>query len=342
MSKRILLGGMVILLIGAGPALGAGKNDGGAMLIHTTNAEAYTSSMQPCGTTWDQYAPATCEDVVTQADLGSDSVRQLVWYVAAFHPDADPGVTVVFFGHNHNFPPGEGWLDTWNFCGPDGTLEVADAGWPEDVNAGNSVAFGAPVVDDHFFPFYWFAAYAFDGIFMEIGPNPTGGYASFVSDDNPGFEDVITRFGTLRFYEPGETVCPVAPTVGACCLPDGTCAILLEPECEQQPTLGQYQGDDTTCDAISCGACCYWRRQEDSFFRSCVVTGMTDCEEGSWAQWKRWIPVQGDSVGSNWSTAGTECGTEEERETKWYCEDPLEIPNPTEETSWGRLKSLFR
>ncbi|MBD3162917.1 MAG: hypothetical protein GF346_10930 [Candidatus Eisenbacteria bacterium] len=207
---RSLLLTLCILALAAAPAV-AGKNAGGAMIVHTQNSEQYTGIMAPCGATYDQYAPASCEEAVTQADIGSSSQRQLLWYLAAFHPDADPGVTVVYFGHNHNFPPGEGWLDTWNFCGPDGTLEVADPGWPEEVTAGNSVAFGSPIVDEHLFPFYWFGAYGFEGAFMATGANPTGGYAGFVSDDNPGVLDEIDKFGTLRFYEPGENECPAPP-----------------------------------------------------------------------------------------------------------------------------------
>ncbi|MBD3161545.1 MAG: hypothetical protein GF346_04920 [Candidatus Eisenbacteria bacterium] len=238
----------------------AGKNEGGAMIVHTQNQEAYTGTMAPCGATWDTYEPATCEEAITQGDIGSASARQLVWYVAAFHPTSNPGVTVVYFGHNHNFPPGEGWLDAWNFCGPDGTLEVADPGWPEDVNAGNSVAFGSPIVGDHLFPFYWFAAYAFDGAFMGTAINPTGGYAGFVSDDNPGVLDEIDKFGTLRFYVPGENQCPEAPQArGACCFPDGSCEFVTDVECADLG--GQYLGDDVACEPDNpCeqpGACCF-------------------------------------------------------------------------------------
>ena len=324
------------------PALGAGKNDGGAMLVHTQNALAYTGTMTPCGATWETYAPAACEDVVTQADLGNETDRQLIWYIAAFHPSAQPGVTVVFFGHDHNFPPGEGWF-TGSFCGPANSLEVPDAGWPEQVSAGNSVAFGSAVTGQHFFPFYYFTAYAFAGAYMATGINPTGGYASFVSDDSPGFQDRIDKFGTLRFYEAGETTCPEPPAVGACCLSDATCQILLETDCEGAFYNGQYQGDGTDCETTPCGACCWWRRTDITFFRNCVVTGRADCEEGEWAQHKVYVETQQDSVGSNWSFPGTICAQNaEEADVNWWCEDPRQNPTATEETSWGRLKTLFR
>jgi hypothetical protein len=55
-----------------------------------------------------------------------------------------------------------------------------------------------------------------------------------------------------------------APT-GACCLPDGNCAILDERSCEDPPPIGNegfYQGDDTICEDFDCtefvpGACCF-------------------------------------------------------------------------------------
>ncbi|MBD3162541.1 MAG: hypothetical protein GF346_09275 [Candidatus Eisenbacteria bacterium] len=79
----------------SGPVLAAGKNAGGALLVHTTNAAAFTITMDPCGAIWDAHAPTTCKEIVAEATVGSETDRQLVWCVAAFHPSADPGVTVV-------------------------------------------------------------------------------------------------------------------------------------------------------------------------------------------------------------------------------------------------------
>jgi len=62
----------------------------------------------------------------------------------------------------------------------------------------------------------------------------------------------------IRFFggggAPGNTTCwdnavvlPLIQLEGACCLPDGTCLITLEEDCQ-----GEYLGDETTCDPNPC------------------------------------------------------------------------------------------
>lgn len=63
--------------------------------------------------------------------------------------------------------------------------------------------------------------------------------------------DDIATLDVLRFYpDTGESV-------GACCLPDGTCVKLSEPQCALAE--GSFGGDGVSCDAVQCttrGACC--------------------------------------------------------------------------------------
>jgi len=178
---------------------------------------------------------------------------------------------VIYFGLNHNLPPGQGYFNNYGLCGPAGSLEIPDAGWP-DV-AGNSVAFGSPVVGDTFFPFYFLNAFGFVGAFVGTGINPTGGYAAFISDDNPPVQDNITQFGVVRWGTLGQNDCPDVPVQeGACCFPDGSCIVTPPAQCG-----GVYQGDGTVCNPNPCPApeaCCFEDGHcEDLFAADCVARG---------------------------------------------------------------------
>ena len=70
---------------------------------------------------------------------------------------------------------------------------------------------------------------------------------------------------------------------GACCLPDGTCAALLEGECFNRG--GEFQGDNTTCEPSTCDGggeepCSpgYWKNHEEVWNPSlCETQG--DCQQ---------------------------------------------------------------
>jgi hypothetical protein len=239
---RSLLLVLISLALLSAPVL-AGKNAGGALVVHT----AYVSYYFPvdyCTSDFDD--PGTCENANTESTVDGNLDASIVWLLAAFPPDADPGVSVIYFGVEHNLP--YGWFAGWGPCGPEGTLEIPDAGWPNDwETAGNSVALGSPIVGDQFFLFYWLAPYGLAGNYLGTGINPTGGYAGFVSDDNPGILDEIIRFGQVRWFEPGFNQCPQLEH--ACCI-DGECFLITEEECTAAG--GIWYPDEDTCEGFDC------------------------------------------------------------------------------------------
>ena len=182
---------------------GAGKNAGGAMVVHTDDAHGWTSS-GVCNH-FDDWVPQSCDSLNTRTDK-DENTPALIWFIAAFPDTSDPGVTVVYFGIDHNLP--EYYIENRGYCGPSGTFELPDAGWPDDVDAGNSVAFGSPVTGDRLFPFYYVSAYGFEDAYLGTAANPVGGYAAFVDDSNPPVQDEVTKFGTVRWYAAGSNDCP--------------------------------------------------------------------------------------------------------------------------------------
>jgi hypothetical protein len=264
MKKFLLMLGALALI--CSPAM-AGKNANGSMVVHTDDAHGWTNGLCDLFDGW--YPGITCPDLGTRTDVDVNTPA-LIWFLAAFDVGAAPGVSVVYFGHDHNMP--QYYHNRWGYCGPVGTLEIPDGGWPDTpATAGNSVAFGSPVVGDILFPFYYFDVWGETGWYYCTAINPVGGYAGFVDDSNPPILDETDCFGCVYYgTADGYNVCPPCgePMGGACCFIDGTCVITMDlTECLG---IGGYDwlGEGTVCDPNPCpqpGACCF----EDG---TCVLT----------------------------------------------------------------------
>jgi hypothetical protein len=245
--KKLLLALGILALI-CSPAM-AGRNANGAMVVHTDNSVIYTPSDFYCNSVM----PPECPGLNANA-TGGLQAEQVIWLVAAFRPEASPGVTTLQFGIEHNLPANQGYFTAYAACGP-GAIELQDAGWPQ-TGFGNLVAYSGPVFS-HSFQFYWFAVFVDGpGNFFGTRSYPGTGEAKFVDDGNPPVEDLCTLFGTVRWDGAGGNHCPEPPLVrGACCFPDGHCEVLDPAQCG-----GVYMGDDTVCNPNPCEqpeACCF-------------------------------------------------------------------------------------
>jgi hypothetical protein len=332
MTKRVLLGGLVLFLAAAMPAF-AGNNGGGSIIVHTNDAYSYLSTTV-CTTTLS--LPADCASAITRTDKATAAV---IWFLASFVPSSSPAVASVYFGIDYD----DTNLDvTTKFapCGPPGTVEAPDAGWPADkLTAGNSVGFGSAVAGNTLFAFYYFKvdeSLGAAGPYICSGANPTGGFAAFYDDGFPPVQANTTRFGCVKWYDTGSNTCPITPPSGACCKADASCQIVFS-VAECQGLSGVYQGDNTVCDR-ACSACCYW---VSTTVRRCVVTTQDDClNDATWDQIK--VVIDTSTVGADWSGPGNQCTDDPlQAATLWYCQNPLDV-NAIQPTSWGKLKALYR
>lgn len=178
----------------------AGRNANGALIVHTDDAVTYTSTGDYCQTS---FLPASCEAAITRTDK-DENTPAVIWLLAAFPDTSSPAVTTIQFGIDHNLPANEGYFEAHGKCAE---LEMPDAGWPE-TGFGNLVSFGSTAKTDLLFPFYWFAAYGFEGAYLGTRTYPSTGEAKFVGDENPPLEDRIDHFGIVRWYAQGANSCP--------------------------------------------------------------------------------------------------------------------------------------
>jgi hypothetical protein len=202
MTSRSLLALSLSMLVSASPAL-AGRNAGGALIVHTDDQVSYTSNVCELFP-----EPEGCASANARTDKSEDEPA-LIWVVAAFPDGSDPGVQVVSFGNDHNLPD-LSFFDRWGPCPEAGIIEIPDAGWP--MGGGTAIGYPNAIVGDRLFAIYYFNVYGFAGAYIGTGVHPYWGEAVFVDDSDVPVEDAIERFGSARWYVPGANECPDEPS----------------------------------------------------------------------------------------------------------------------------------
>lgn len=242
--RVLLLLSLSLLCLGS-PSL-AGKNAGGSLVLHVCDPYySCTLFLDPCI----YYSlPERCEDTTPQApyfDIGPNPK----WVVAAFDETADPGVTSVYFGLDHNFP--SGWWLGGHPCGPEGSFEISSPGWPNEPGSSTQIVFSEPITGNRLFKLYYFDNYVeapVDNIYLRVIPHDELGIAAYLSDDTPPAIDRVENFGEIRWGEPGWNEC--ATPQGACCFGGGGCVIATQAAClESGGVVWLY---DLDCDSDPC------------------------------------------------------------------------------------------
>ena len=84
-------------------ASGAGRNEGGALIVHTDDAVSYTFNV--CDL-FPDLGLASCAEANTRTDL-DEATPALIWIIAAWHSTVSPLVTQVGFGLEHDLGIGK-------------------------------------------------------------------------------------------------------------------------------------------------------------------------------------------------------------------------------------------
>jgi len=247
--KRLFLAALAVAVIVPGVVLAAGPNIGGALLIHGS-----PEGLTFCGDGQNAELPAACEDFVTRLDVsGAPPLGFFSWIIVAVFPsNVNPEVRAVVFGIEYEGvdPP------TVTNCGD---FLIGTGDWPAS-GSGVGMTWDDKQTD-HILPVIHFESvnYYGDTGYFTVVNHPAQGAPIFGDDSIPTQEDPVEYFGTLGFFQDGELPCPPdALPPGACCLPNGTCQVRTEPECDDAG--GSWLGEGTDCDPNPCpppvGACC--------------------------------------------------------------------------------------
>ena len=247
----------------------------------------------------------SCEAAVAQAPEGNGASPSLWFAYAAFPGGSAPRMYVISFGVQYD--PGVAVF--WGVP-PVGSTEITAGGWPAPGSGnllGLPYAYTAQVSE-----FYTFAGYGYDGSMFALTAHPDPGLGGNFVDDNPAGaqQDPIAGYGTLGFGNTvGVPACPPPLQPGACCFDDGHCEFVLSSAC-----AGNFLGQGIACAPNNpcpvAWACCI---PDPAVGYVCMI--LTDAACASHA-------------GSIWYL-GLLC-------------QPDPCPTPTEPTSWGQIKNIYR
>ncbi|MCB9464211.1 MAG: hypothetical protein H6682_11030 [Candidatus Eisenbacteria bacterium] len=253
----------------------------------------------------ESYCGAIGLDHCSDAVTRTDSPEPIVLAVlGAFNEMTSPRVTGVTFGWDYD----DTRVSIVGF-GSCGDFELATADWPAP-GEGTAVTFVetqlTPLVE-----FYWAAAYDYYAApaMLQLTEHPSQG-ASFSDDSIPAILDEIVNLGAFGFFTDGYLPCPPNTLAGGCCFEDLSCQILDEPDCLDAG--GQFQGWGTNCDEP-----CHWNQSGVCCLPDgeCVYVFPSDACESELGGYF----LEGE-----------------------VCDPNPCVPTPTEDNSWGGVKSRFR
>ena len=244
-----------------------------------------------------------CDMAITSAE-GTELIVMGVY--AAFAPGSNPRVAGVSLGIQYDSSI---FISSFGDCGD---FELSTALWPAS-GEGTAVTWETARLD-LVQPIYWLVGYEYYGTGGVIGmaPHPGAG-SNFADDAIPAHIDPVAGFGSLGFNGAvGNLACPDPAGLGACCLRPPECRCIVVDEFECADRNGDYLGNGTACDPSPCapcpvGACC----AEDG---SCSIRTEGECQDAG-----------GGYLGDDTTCDPNHC-----------------IPIPVEESTWGRIKSLYR
>jgi hypothetical protein len=342
MRKMLLV---LILIVTCAITIEADENNlaGGVLIAHYVPRISVRYQQSPCDRYFNDPSAQIhdASEQVCRSDVISDYSWPDTWYViAAFHEEKVWCGTQFGLGDYH---PYAFYLTHSGSNCLANSLEIPTSGWP-GPGEGISIAATDVPYEGNYIPIYAFQGYTYYGpsvpTLIEITEYPGQGFLGFGNCEAPS-QAWPAEGGAMGFFMDGIAVYPVTP--GACCLSDGTCEVMVETECD-----GEFHFD-TTCDPTPCsnplGACCF----TDGIClpvleAECLASGGdwlgggTDCNPNLCPQ-----PLRAccDESGVCTLTEQANCAGD------WMPDEVSCEPNPcpvspTENPSWGRIKTLYR
>jgi hypothetical protein len=272
-----------------------------------------------------------------------------VWFVLSAFPGGDKEWCGTEFGFGQ-YDPYLYIFTTWGPCSPGGNLEIPTDGWPGPLE-GTAIVTTNLAWTGNFQPVYFFTGYAYYGypdiIPFDVDP-PTafGGWGNCLTP--PESFDAVC-FPAMGIMQDGLRCCPSEPT-GACCVGED-CSEVTRDECAAMQ--GDYLGDGTNCGPPNpclpppTGACCVG--EECSVVTEVECADMmgeylgdgTDCGPPNPCEYERFVCCVCEDC---YIATEDECDAlDGEYHPEWDTCDPNPCPaSPSDNTSWGTIKSIYR
>lgn len=287
---------------------------GGVLITHYVEALGYSSDAPALGWCGEYMANYQITDASEQVNrIDTQTYLASSWFIIAAWDEGKVWCGTEFgFG---TYDPAIFAILDWSACYPaDGGLEIPTSGWPGPDEGIAFVVTGA-TWDGNYLPVMRFGGYAYgysgEGQ-IPLTVDPPTSFAGFSNCAAPPLPYDAFALGALGINMDGLAVAPPTAPRGACCI-QLDCTILPESDC--LAAGGDWLGPDVGCDPNPCtppppeGACCLPEPPG-----ACQVMTIDDCHL-----------IQGEWLGPD-----TTCDP-----------NPCEV-TPTNTTSWGAIKSMYR
>lgn len=344
--KRVLFA-LALLGVAVGGANAQPSNlAGGALIAHYD--PMYIWSDAPCDDYF-MYPLTTCDDQLNRVD--TSTYVEVTWYVIA---DWDTVEGKVWCGCQFGFSPYDPgimyFLNATPCYPPDGGLEIASPGWPGPDEGTAIVATGAAWEGD-MLPQYAFNAYAYgygspDVVQLVPDPSVANPFGGFGNCESPP-ESWDAALGGLGVNMDGTYVCG-EPQVEdfVCCVEEECIIVHAEQECidlggEFHPEWDNC-GPPNPCETRA--ACC--------LEGVCTITNQQECDAIGGEFHPEWPECEPNPCPPFGACCFDQCECIEMYEEECLAQggiyvggpcDPNPCPgSPSEITSWGSIKSLYR
>jgi hypothetical protein len=291
----------------------------------------------------DNFAIMSCEEQVPQ--LMYDEFVPTIWFVlSAFPGDKMWCGTEFGFGQ---YNPDNYVFTLWGPCTPGGNLEIPSPGWPGPLEGTAIVTTDAEWIGN-FEPVYYFEGYMYDYLpgLIPLDVDPPTGFGGWGNCLTPPESFAPACYPAMGLQMDGVPCCPSVPEF-VCCVGED-CYITTREDCDMMQ--GEWHPEWDTCDPNPCvlprAVCCV--------LEDCYITTEMACADmmGMWhPEWDtcdpnpclfpRFVCCVCEECYITTQDECFEMGGEFHPE--WDTCDPNPCPaSPTEGTSWGAIKAIYR
>jgi hypothetical protein len=279
-----------------------------------------------------------------------DTTAPVVWFLLSAFPGGEKEWCGTEFGFG-DYDPYNFIFTAWGPCTPGGNLEIPTDHWP-GPREGTAIVTTDMAWTGNFMPVYYFQGYAYEYLpaVIPVDVDPPTSFGGWGNCLTPPTSYDAACYPAMGLLTAGEDCCPSEPT-GACCVGED-CYEVTRDECAAMQ--GEYLGDGTDCGPPNpclpppTGACCVGEEcfapvtaEECADMMGEYLGDDTDCGPPNPCEYERFVCCVCEEC---YIATEMECmDLDGEYHPEWDSCEPNPCPaSPTDNTSWGTIKSIYR